>query len=242
MSLAPALERGLDLLELISKSERGLSYSEILETCGIPTASAARLLKVLVNRGYLAKDGSGLYLLGKGAVYLGAESIRDRLIRAGEPLLESLRSRTGNTALLIYWGGEYLECIGKRLEENAMGMQEVGEVRCNLLGYPWSPFLVRHLHAERISTELAQEEWRYLPAYDPQAKAREAEAAGFALFDQGAFRRYGAPVFRNGHLVGFLGLGGTSLTIPDDQLIEIGTILRRHADLLSEQLSSTQHA
>ena len=71
---------------------------------------------------------------------------------------------------------------------------------------------------------------------------REAEAAGFALFDQGAFRRYGAPVFRNGHLVGFLGLGGTSLTIPDDQLIEIGTILRRHADLLSEQLSSTQHA
>ena len=60
----PALDRALDILELVA-DEGALGYKVIVERLGLPTASAARTLKRLCQRGYLVKDDmSGAYDLG----------------------------------------------------------------------------------------------------------------------------------------------------------------------------------
>ncbi|OQY15468.1 MAG: hypothetical protein B6I32_07295 [Desulfobacterium sp. 4572_20] len=61
----PALERALDVIELVALHENDLSFSEILNTLNIPRPSLARILKILIDRGLITKTGDrGLYRLG----------------------------------------------------------------------------------------------------------------------------------------------------------------------------------
>lgn len=53
---APALEKGLDILELLAKEERGLSQSEIARAMGRSVGEIFRMLVVLTERGYVAQD------------------------------------------------------------------------------------------------------------------------------------------------------------------------------------------
>jgi DNA-binding IclR family transcriptional regulator len=61
---APALEKGLDILELLSKSETGYSQSELARDLGRSVSEVFRMLVVLQDRGYIALDaGTNRYVL-----------------------------------------------------------------------------------------------------------------------------------------------------------------------------------
>lgn len=61
---APALEKGLDILELLSSEEIGLSLSDIARSLDRSVSEIFRMLAVLEQRGYVAQDGvSGRYVL-----------------------------------------------------------------------------------------------------------------------------------------------------------------------------------
>ena len=49
---APALEKGLDILELLSSTDAGLSLSEIARDLGRSVSEIFRMLVVLQQRGY----------------------------------------------------------------------------------------------------------------------------------------------------------------------------------------------
>ncbi|WP_306117659.1 MULTISPECIES: IclR family transcriptional regulator [unclassified Roseitalea] len=53
---APALEKGLDILELLSTEEQGLGLSEISRSLGRSVSEIFRMLVVLTERGYVAQD------------------------------------------------------------------------------------------------------------------------------------------------------------------------------------------
>jgi len=53
---APALEKGLDIVELLANEERGLSQSEIARAMGRSVGEIFRMLVVLTDRGYVAQD------------------------------------------------------------------------------------------------------------------------------------------------------------------------------------------
>ena len=53
---APALEKGLDILEVLAEEERGLSQSEIARAMGRTVSEIFRMLVVLTERGYVAQD------------------------------------------------------------------------------------------------------------------------------------------------------------------------------------------
>lgn len=53
---APALEKGLDILELLSTSETGFSQSELARDLGRSVSEVFRMLVVLQDRGYIALD------------------------------------------------------------------------------------------------------------------------------------------------------------------------------------------
>jgi len=53
---APALEKGLDILERLSLSETGLSLSEIARDLGRSVSEIFRMLVVLEQRGYISQS------------------------------------------------------------------------------------------------------------------------------------------------------------------------------------------
>ena len=55
---APALDKGLDILELLAHSEEGLLQSEIAEQLGRKTSEIFRMLVVLRERGYVVQSST----------------------------------------------------------------------------------------------------------------------------------------------------------------------------------------
>ena len=78
-SLAPALDRGIDVIELMASSSEPLSFSEIQDALPVPRASLARILNILHDRGLIDKmQENGRYRLGMKLLYLG-NSIQDKI-------------------------------------------------------------------------------------------------------------------------------------------------------------------
>lgn len=60
---APALEKGLDLIELLAAEQHGLPLQEIARRLGRTATELFRMLDVLVRRGYLVRQPDGGYAL-----------------------------------------------------------------------------------------------------------------------------------------------------------------------------------
>lgn len=61
---APALDRGLDILEVLANEVRGLTRGEICEALGVSASQMYRMLERLVSRGYVTRlDGGDRFAL-----------------------------------------------------------------------------------------------------------------------------------------------------------------------------------
>ena len=95
----PALERALDVIDLIASHESDLSFSEILNSLHIPRPSLVRILKVLTDRGLITKtEDRGLYRLGMKLIYLGNRlESKLKLKSVALPFMQELALKTGKT-------------------------------------------------------------------------------------------------------------------------------------------------
>ncbi len=95
----PALERALDVIDLLASNDRDLSFSEILNSLNIPRPSLARILKVLIDRGIITKTGErGFYSLGMKLLYLGNRLESKLELRSvAWPFMQELALKTGKT-------------------------------------------------------------------------------------------------------------------------------------------------
>ena len=82
--LSAAVDRAFDILELIGRSPRGVTNSELSRKLAIPKSSASYILRTMEGRGYLRLDReTGRYKLGFKLLLLG------RGVLAGIDLKES---------------------------------------------------------------------------------------------------------------------------------------------------------
>jgi DNA-binding IclR family transcriptional regulator len=95
----PALERALDVIDLIASHEHDLSFSEILNSLPIPRPSLVRILRILIDRGLITKTGGkGLYRLGMKLIYLGNRlENKLKLKSIAVPFMQGLALKTGKT-------------------------------------------------------------------------------------------------------------------------------------------------
>jgi DNA-binding IclR family transcriptional regulator len=95
----PALERALDVIDLLASNDRDLSFSEILLSLKIPRPSLARILRILTDRGLINKTGEkGLYRLGMKLIYLSNRlESKLKLRSVAWPLMQELALNTGKT-------------------------------------------------------------------------------------------------------------------------------------------------
>ena len=100
-----SVERALDILEFLSRSEGELGVSEIGSATGLAAGTAHRLLGTLASRGYIHKNPrTRRYGLGLKSLTL-AITTRERLTPLARPFLEKLARTSQETANLAI-----LEC------------------------------------------------------------------------------------------------------------------------------------
>jgi len=92
---APALDKGLDILELLAREEESLSQAEIAKALGRTPNEHYRMLERLVRRGYVFRNASDRYELTLKLFGLAHfhHPIR-RLVSQATPLMRALAVRT----------------------------------------------------------------------------------------------------------------------------------------------------
>jgi DNA-binding IclR family transcriptional regulator len=98
---APALEKGLDILELLGAEPGRLSAAEIAQRLGRSIGELFRMLAALERRGYLERDGDGTYALTLKLYELAhRQPPLERLVGAALPLMRALASQVGQSCHL----------------------------------------------------------------------------------------------------------------------------------------------
>jgi DNA-binding IclR family transcriptional regulator len=100
---APALEKGLEIIELLAATPKPMSNREIAERLGRSKGEIFRMVYVLVERGYLQRDAITEELTLSNRLFdLGMRTPRPRqLVEVAVPAMERLSDLTGQSAHLV---------------------------------------------------------------------------------------------------------------------------------------------
>lgn len=117
-STVPALERALNIIEYLAAQDEPIALKELAEAMGIPISSAFRLVKNLVNRGYVQEmsGGQATYCLGEQIVVLAMSREKgDSLRGKAQPVMDDLSAEVGQTVQLAVMKNETLLYIAQTL-------------------------------------------------------------------------------------------------------------------------------
>ncbi len=100
---APALEKGLDILELLAAEGEPMSARQIGERLGRSKSEIFRMVYVLVERGYLRRDAATDQLALSNRLFeLGMRTPRSRtLVEVALPVMERLSKTVGHASHLV---------------------------------------------------------------------------------------------------------------------------------------------
>lgn len=100
---APALEKGLDILELLAGSEQAMTTGQIAEALGRSKNEIFRMVFVLENRNYLLRDpATDMLRLSNRLFQMGLRTPRTRqLTEVAVPAMEALSEKIGHSSHLV---------------------------------------------------------------------------------------------------------------------------------------------
>jgi DNA-binding IclR family transcriptional regulator len=112
---APALEKGLDIIELLAREERGLSQSEIARAMGRSVGEIFRMLVVLTDRGYVVQDPENdrYGLTTKLFEVAHRTPLINRLTALAGPLMRQLTSVINQSAHLAIVSDDAVLIVGQ---------------------------------------------------------------------------------------------------------------------------------
>ncbi len=241
-SSAPALDKGIQILEKVAAAGKdGIGFNRIVEELSLPESSAARYIKVLSEYEYLTKNPvTGLYHTGPGLARLGTvndDPMLEILKQKFRAALVSIARRTGNTTVGFYWDGGVWHCVDKEMMEQSVVMQKPGEVRHDILNYPWGAFVYHDFSATRKELELKN----YSDAEDKrnlmESSYREFTEKGYIYSPDKIYKRITVPFYYKDKFVGVIAVGGTIDSIADDKVEEYGKFIVDYAAMFSDELN-----
>ncbi|GAA4632890.1 IclR family transcriptional regulator [Actinoallomurus vinaceus] len=121
-----SLERAFELLEHLADAGGQLALTELAEVSGLPMPTIYRLMRTLVNRGYVRQEPSKRYALGPRLIRLGETS--ERLLGSwARPALAQLVDEVGETANMALLEGDEAVYVAQVPSRHSMRMfTEVG--------------------------------------------------------------------------------------------------------------------
>lgn len=121
-----SLERAFDLLEHLADAGGELALSELTEVSGLPMPTIYRLMRTLVNQGYVRQAPSKRYALGPRLIRLGDTAGR-MLGSWARPALARLVDEVGETANMAMLEGDAVVYVAQVPSRHSMRMfTEVG--------------------------------------------------------------------------------------------------------------------
>jgi len=106
---APALDKGLDIIELLAQDAEGLSLNEIARALDRTSSEIFRMINALCRRGYLAQDGDRYMLSLKLFELAHRHKPIKSLTAAALPLMRELVNRTLQSChLTVYHAGRVM--------------------------------------------------------------------------------------------------------------------------------------
>lgn len=184
------LQRAARILEIIAAAPEGLSLSDVAERVGLPMPSALRLLRNLVDIGFVATEGRrARYRLGGRLQRMFQMSIStERLRSMCEPEIQALADRLDLTAYLARYADERVDLVCAFMpRETARTSVHPGQtfpINATAVGR----VLFAHQPDDVIERVLAEPMRKFRPrtATKPAEVKRalaEARAKGYALSD-----------------------------------------------------------
>jgi IclR family acetate operon transcriptional repressor len=121
-----SLERAFELLEHLADGGGEMALSELAEASGLPMPTIYRLMRTLVNRGYVRQQPSKRYALGPRLIRLG--DLAGRLLGTwARPALAELVAEIGETANMAVLEGDEAVYVAQVPSRHSMRMfTEVG--------------------------------------------------------------------------------------------------------------------
>lgn len=112
---APALDKGLEILELLSRALLPMSMTEIAASLGYSNGEIFRMLQVLEERGYIARpDGDSSYTLTNRLFMLGMERPKNKnLIEASLPVMHRLADEISHPCHLVVASQEQMVVVAR---------------------------------------------------------------------------------------------------------------------------------
>ncbi|MFI1196404.1 IclR family transcriptional regulator [Micromonospora sp. NPDC020750] len=121
-----SLQRAFDLLEHLADAGGEMGLSQLAAVAGLPQPTIHRLIRTLVEMGYVRQQPSRRYALGARLIRLGDTANR-YLGQRARPVLADLVAATGETANLATLDGDRVVYLAQVPSPHAMRMfTEVG--------------------------------------------------------------------------------------------------------------------
>jgi len=224
-----SLDRGLVIVEFVSKSSHPVSITELSELLEVDRSSAFRLANTLKRRGFLAcPSGRKDYILGPSLWrLLHHYDWSGMLIRIAHPHLKLLAAETGETAHLAVREGEKALYIDTVVGNHVMAVSgQAGEsvpLYCTAHGRALlADFNARQLRALFGAGPLKVYTARTIVSVDALAEdCLRVKSQGFAQDDgeyQEGLRCVAAPVReRGGAIIASIGISAPGIRFPDQR-------------------------
>lgn len=132
-----SVERAFDLLEAMVAAGGSAGLSDLTTACDLPLPTVHRLLRTLVNLGYVRRGPRHAYALGPRLIQLG-ESATHLIPRSAKSELEAIVDKVGETTNLAMLDDDHVIYVAQAPGRHSIRMfTEVGrrvEVHCTAVG------------------------------------------------------------------------------------------------------------
>lgn len=183
------LDRGLDIIEQLSTSEKGMSLLELSAATGLPKPTVHRILQTFTQRQYVNKDpDTSIYSIGNRFVEITSIYLNKLVLKTeAEPIMRRIASSFKAIAYLGILGGNDVVYLAKIEPLNNLRMySDIGKrepLFCTSLG----KVLLSSLPQDELSEKVRALHYRAYTSRtitDPDAllrEVREVQINGFAL-------------------------------------------------------------
>ena len=208
---APALEKGLAVLELLAEARAPMSLNAISRQLHRSVSELFRMIQVLEFRGYLelSKSGDG-YVLGNKLFALGmARPPTKDLLDVALPVMHRLAGHIGQSCHLAVASGDQMVIVARVEAPGDLGFSvRVGYRRALLVStsglvlYAFQSDLVRTEWKARLTAGLSRREWAKF-----ERSGHAAREAGFVRMSSYAVQGVidlSAPIYQSGGVVAAL--------------------------------------
>lgn len=244
-----SVDKALRLLELIAESpSAGISLGEASSVLGTSKSTVFSLFRTLEMRGFVRETPVGhRYQLGTALLWLGDTAERNNpLVGLAHDVIQDLTNTTGMTSRLAISDGGFpifldrMDGPGTVQFHTALGRRELPHTSAAgkaILSHMEDAEVQRLVATVGMPARTERTITTITALLDDLAVTK---ARGYALDDEedavGVFCVSAGFLDRSGECVGAISATGIKQGVSDQQVKEIGSVVRAHADVISARL------